>query len=171
MKNLFIFILLLPFFTLFINCEHEEGIKLFPPEKLSELSLDNIDNFWANDTIDNISDYVTENFHVNPGHLASIRYSSKKGKDLSVSVFKSQKIAIEAMEERRNNVACVIETGTSDVIKGTWWFTDCIPNSVFVNQWNTIIEVSYYHDNYEEIENILYSTANELANRVDKLSE
>jgi hypothetical protein len=128
MKKRFIFILLLVFFSIFINCEHneniknceqEEIIKFFSPEKMSELSLNYVGNFWTNDTIDHISDYVTENFHTNPGHLASVRYSSNT-KVLAVSVFESQEIAIEAMEERRNNVQCLIEKGNSDLIKGCW---------------------------------------------------
>jgi hypothetical protein len=175
MTKPFISILLLLSFIIFVNCEHDESIesiKYFPPEKLSELSLDNVGNFWLNDKIDNISDYVTQNFDTDPGHLVSIRYSSKNNsRIIAVSVFKSREIAFNAMEERRHNVACLIENGTSDEIKGTWWFTKCVGTySVFVNTLNAIIEVGRDTNNYEEIEDILY-TAKEISNRVDKLSE
>ena len=33
-----------------------------------------------------------------------------------------------------------------------WWKSDCIPDMIFLNQWNTIIEVGCYNENYQEIE-------------------
>jgi hypothetical protein len=168
MKKQIIFILLLTFF--FTNCERDESIKYFPPEKISELSLNNIESFWENDTINNISDYVTENFNADSCHLVSLRYSSKAHKVIAVSVFKSRESAVNAMEKRRRNVACLFENGTSDEIEGTWWFANCLPPGVFVNKLNTIIEVSYYNKEIEEVKNIVYPTANEIAERIDELS-
>lgn len=76
------------------------------------------------------------------------------------------------MEGRINTVACVILLGESnDLIKSKWWYTDCIPNGIFVNQWNTIIELGYYHSDYSEIEDFVIQSAAFLVNKVDSLSE
>ena len=84
---------------------------------------------------------------------------------------KLKETAINAFESRIQNVACVIlpyeQAGN---IQGKWWYSDCIPNIVFVNRWNTIIEVFYYYTSYEEVEAILYDTAKEIMHRVDNLS-
>jgi len=90
---------------------------------------------------------------------------------IRIAVFSAQDTSINAMESRINNVAAVIEKGTSDEIKGAWWFLNDGWNSVvFVNQWNIIIEVVISGANNEDVQNILYSTANELVRRVDNLS-
>ena len=76
------------------------------------------------------------------------------------------------MEYRIENVTVLINEGISDSIKGLWWFSDDGWNSsVFVNQWNTIIEVMYFNADFEDVEDILYHVANELARRIDDLSK
>ena len=120
--------------------------------------------------INNISDYITANFNSHPNFLKAIRYSSNN-KIIGVSVFKNRSDAISAMEERINTVACVILDGDSLLFNNKkWWKSDCIPDMIFLNQCNTIIEVGCYSENYQEIETFLIQSVNELANRVFKLS-
>ena len=52
-----------------------------------------------------------------------------------------------------------------------WWMTDCIPNAIFLNQWNTIIETSYYNENFNEVKTFLTQSISVLANRIDRLSK
>ena len=77
------------------------------------------------------------------GFIECIRLSGGE-KYIGVSVFESQNLAIDALQARISSVACVIEEGTTEEIKDTWWFGDCIPDIVFVNKLNTIIEVGSY---------------------------
>ena len=161
-------------FLSLISCEknpssHKE--KFFDPQKLPLLSLEEVNHFWQNDSIKYISNFIDGIFNDHSGFLGGVRYSGDKN-IIGVSVFKSQADAIDAMELRRNNVAAIIVPGNSDeVFKGKWWFTDNIPNAVFVNQWNTIAEVSAYHPDYEEVKTLLMETAAEIAQRIDSLSE
>lgn len=169
MRKLFIIIA----FLSLLNCEqfslsHKE--KFFDPQKLPLLSLEEVNDFWQDDSIKHISDYMGAIFEDHSGFIEGVRYDGDK-KEIGVSVFKSQTVAMEAMELRRNNVAAIIKEGEKhELIKGKWWFTDNIPNAVFANQWNTILEVSYYHPDYEQVETLLMETAAEIARRIDSLS-
>jgi hypothetical protein len=169
MRKLFILIA----FLSFINCDknplsHKE--KFFEPQKLPLLSLEKVNNFWQDDSIKHTSNYIDGSFNNHSNFLVGISYRGDI-KGVGISVFKSQTDAIEAMKLRRNNVAAIIEPGnSSEIFKGKWWYTDNIPNAVFVNQWNTITEVSYYHLNYEEVRTSLMETAIEIARRIDSLS-
>jgi len=168
MRKLFIMIFLLSLF----NCEknpisHKE--KFFDPQKLPLLSLSEVKNFWQDDSIKQISAYKGM-FADHPGFLAGIRCRGDK-KGVIVYVFKSQADAIQAMEGRIKNVACVIQPGAgNEILKGKWWFSDCIPDIVFVCQWNTIIEVSCYSSDYAQVKALLMETAAEIAKRVDAKS-
>lgn len=172
MKKLLILLLLISVH----NCSKDStsinlGEKYFDPQKLSQLSLEDFDSFWQGEEINNISDYITANFNTNFEFLGAIRYSSEN-KDIGVSVFKTRSDAVSAMEQRINQVACVIIPGDSDdLFTSNWWFTDCIPNGIFVNHLNTIIELGYYHSDYGEIEDFMIQSAAEVARRVDYLSE
>lgn len=75
------------------------------------------------------------------------------------------------MQALIGDVACVIEEGTSDEIKDTWWFSSCIPHMVFVSKLNTIIRVSIYSRDFDTVKDTLYSTANEISFRVQQLAE
>jgi len=89
------------------------------------------------------------------GFIDGVRYEGDKN-IIGVSVFKSQANAIKAMELLRNYVALIIIEGEKhQLISGKWWFTQNPANAVFLNQWNTIIEVAYYYPAYDEIPNIL----------------
>ena len=84
-----------------------------------------------------------------------------------VSVFSSKDTAIIAMESRIANVAAVIQEGTSNDISGKWWFLYEGRNyTVFVNQWNTIIEVMYFNADFDDVEDILYHVANKMVTRI-----
>jgi len=161
-------------FLSFIGCEknplpHKENF--FNPENFSLLELEDVDNFWIGDSIKHISDYICACFENHPGFINGVRYNGVN-KNIGVSVFRSQAEAIQALEGRINTVACVIQPGVNnDILKGKWWFSDCIPNIVFVNQCNAIAEVSYYHSDYEQVKTLLMETAAEIARRVDFLSK
>ena len=142
----------------------------FDPQKIRQLSIET-DAFWQGEEITSISDFVTGNFNDHPDFLAGKRYSSEN-KVIGISVFNNKESAINAMEGRRNTVACVILLGESnDLIKSKWWYSDCIPNGIFINQKNTIIELGYYYPDYSEIEDFLMQSAAFLADKVESLSE
>ena len=73
------------------------------------------------------------------------------------------------MEYRIDNVAISINEGESNnLISEEWWYTY---GTVFVNRWNTIIEVYYDHPNFDEIKDLLMETASLIALRIDLLSK
>jgi hypothetical protein len=162
MKRLFFFIAL----SFLISCQEKDNEKrFFNTDKLDELELDNLIEFYGAGILSNYASPFKGYY----GYIDGIGYENEE-KRIFVSVFESQGEALESMENRIKNVACIIEKGTSDAVDDTWWFTECIPNIVFVNKFNTIIEVGYYHDNFNQIDDILYNTANEISKRVDELS-
>lgn len=154
-------------FILGIGCENDkQNEKFFNIESIDLLNLESIEGFWEEDSEIDTSYYMGAGFESDSGFIDGIRlYSEDRG--IRISVFRMRSIAINAMEMRIGTVACVIEEGTSEVVNGTWWYSKCIPHMVFVSQWNTIIEVYYYHTEFESVEGILYNTANEIASRVD----
>jgi len=163
-------LLLFIFFLSLINCEKDSSVntkeKFFDPQKLPLLSLEDVVNFWDNDSLEYCSNYFEDYSGYQDG--LNLRCDEK---GISVVVFVSQAKAIEAMERLINTVAFIIQPGTpNEILKGKWWFGDGIPNAVFVNQWNTIVEVYCYHTDYEEVETLLMETAAEIARRIDSLS-
>ena len=170
MKNIiFLLIILISIISCQNENDNENQEKFFNPVNLGKLDLANIDGFWNNDS------NIDTSFNGGGGvlfesHLGFIEGIGLYNEDKAVwiSVFTTKDTAINAMESRINNVAAVIEKGTSDEIKGTWWVLK--NSSVFVNKCNTIIEVVVFGNKNEE-DGILYSTANELARRVDNLSK
>lgn len=168
MKKLFILII----FLNLINCEKDGSPKeiIFDSQKLPQLYLQDVGNFWDDDSIKHISDYTGAFFEDHSGFIDGVGYYGNKN-IIVVCVFKSQADAIQAMELRRNNVAAIIdEGGKHELIKGKWWFARNPYNAVFVNQLNTIIEVAYYYLAYDELDSILIETAVEIAKRIDLLS-
>jgi len=164
-KIIFLLILAIPG-----SCKNDEQHdKLFNPENFDQLDLANISGFWdVNSDIDTSFDNE-EFFQINPDFIDGI-WLHNEDKSVKISVFTTRDIALIAMDARIKTMACAIKEGASDMIEGIWWYTDCMPSSVFVNQWNTIIEVSYYHASYETVEDTLYTTANEIARRIDFFS-
>jgi hypothetical protein len=172
MKKLFIFL----FLVSIISCNDKstsvkDEEKIFDVQNISKLELDNFDFFWEGEEIKDIENSKTGIFSTIDNFLESLRYNSQN-KMIEISVFKSKNDAILGMETRRNNVACLIEEGDSNLFSNNkWWKSDCIPDMIFLNQWNTIIEVGCYNENYQEIETFLIQSVKELASRVDKLSQ
>ncbi len=163
------------FTFLIISCCCEDDIqyeKYFNPDDLGSINIAAIDEFWSeiyriDTTFSGGGGSLFDSF---PGFLKGIGLFDENSA-IWISVFTSQDTAIKAMESRIVNVEAVIQEGKSDEIKGFWWYSDDGWNSsVFVNLWNTIIEVILFNADYSEVESILYSTANELADRVDDLS-
>lgn len=152
-----------------MSCEND-GQKIFNANNLNALDLACIDGFWVVGAEIDTSDYITAHFNNHPEFIDCLRFSSGV-KYVGISVFESQSSAINAMQARIETVACVIEEGTTDEIKDTWWFTECIPNGVFVNKLNTIIEAGIYSTDFNSVKDTLYRTVNQIASRVFEYSE
>jgi hypothetical protein len=170
MKNLLVLITLLSFLSCQKNTSYpDQKEKYFNPNDLSKLSLEDIVNFWENDSLISFSNY----FQYFTEYIGGIGLrDDKKSKSIGVAVFASQEKAIESMEGRINLVASVIKPGIpNEILKGKWWYADGLNSCVFVNQWNIIIEVSYIQSEYEEVKTLLIETAAEIASRADLLSQ
>jgi len=153
-----------------IGCSKEKQDKYFDPEDINSLNLETISNFWGEDGIKDTSYYMGMHFEDHPGFIKGVRLVGVN-KAVWISLFDSQNNAVSAMEARQTDVACIIQNGNSNAVNGKWWYSKCTgTNIVFVNQWNIIIEIDYEYPDFEGIKNILYDTANEIAERVDKLS-
>ena len=173
MKKLSIICCLLVYALL--SCEKKNDSipteKYFNPLNIDSLALKDIEGFW-DDTDTNIKISDSHGFFGYDSCLIEARRCSGSEKGVVISVFTSKVNAIDAFEYRIQNVACIILPYNKDGdIEGKWWYSDCIPDIIFANQWNTIIEVFYYHVSYEEIEDIMYAAAKEIVQRVDSLSE
>ncbi len=163
MKNLLIFIALISIFS----CQKQETDKdFFSGDNLDKLNIDNLSVFFGTEEL---STYASP-FAGRTGYVDGIGYKNSEG-GIFVSVFESEEKAIERMQDRINTVSCIIDKGTSSEIEDLWWYTDCAPNAIFKNQWNTIIEVYSTNPSFEEIQNLLINTVNEVTERVKDLSE
>jgi hypothetical protein len=163
MKHLFFCIVLVSL----ISCQEKDSEKsYFNASKLDKLNLENLSEFYGTKEL---STYYSpfKNFY---GYVNGIGYENSE-KGIFVTVFESQEKAIECMQDRIRTVSCVIENGTTDVLEHPWWYSDCLSKNIFKNQGNTIIEVNSSHDNFEEIQDLLINTINEVTARVKDLSE
>jgi hypothetical protein len=154
-----------------ISCEKTEPTnKVFDINDFELLDIGNLTNFWG-DTVDIDTFYLKRSSISNDSSfIGGIRFSCENvGQYIELYVFKSKADALNDMNARINTVACIIKEGTSDVITGNWWYSECIPNSVFASKWNTIIQVSYGAGNYDSVKDLLYKTVNEIIKRIDKL--
>ena len=181
-------IVILP--CLLITCDKKtnECEKFFPSEEISQLSLDNVCNFWKYDSIRTISDYVTFSFDADSNHISSIMYHSYGGKMISVSVFSSKESAILAMEYRANDVSAVIlpedscylakfeqhwcSNSTMDINEKCWYGQyGNFQRAIFLNKWNTIVETANLNDDFSDSTRVLLEDAIlEVAKRVNELS-
>jgi hypothetical protein len=150
--------------------------KYFNPDNLSKLILDSVPDFWENnnfkidDTFWNYIIYPEEN---NKGIMYSIRIDGPKNyKWIGVSVFETHEKAITQMKYRISEIINmpVFEGSTKSPFPGEWWYAN-ETSSIYVNQWNTIIEVVIGSKGYKDFENELMETAAEIAKRVDRLSQ
>lgn len=147
-----------------------QGKSFFELDKLNQLKLLGIKDFWNKELGIDTSSFMGAVFEDHSGFLGG-QIIFNKNRTIRISVFKTQFDAIDAMEIRRNNVACVFVDGNSNVIKGKWWYSICTPNVVVVNQLNTIMEIAIYQSDFKTVENSLITTANEVARRIDVLSK
>lgn len=163
MKHIFLFITL--FFL--INCQEKNTEKnFFNADKLDELNIDNLTNFFGTEELSTFASPF-KNFS---GYVDGIGYENSE-KGIFISVFESKEKAIECMQDRINTVSCIIEEGKTDLLEQPWWYSDCFGTTIFKNQWNTIIEVNSSNDSFEEKQDLLISTTNELIIRVKDLAE
>ena len=166
MKKLIIFIIFIGLF----NCSKNPispKEKFFNPKDLDNLSLENISNFWQGDSFEVWIDPIAH-FTEYEGYLKGIELRSDK-KSIAVFVFNAKKTAIEAMEEFRFLISAMTYDGEKhELIKEKWWYIKGNPYyAIFINKWNTIIEIIH---NYPSNENIIVSTALEVTERIDVMS-
>ena len=168
-------IIFLTIFVSFIGCDksnNTDSVKYFDSKNLNQLNLANIDNFWSEGIDIDTSYYMGANFENHSGFIEGIRLYSGNGKAIWISVFKTKEDAINAMELRINDVACVINNGNPDEFENQWWYSDCMDYLIFVNQYNTIVEIDFSSNaTFDLIKGILLDIAEEINERIDKLSD
>lgn len=142
---------------------------IFNVKNIDKLKLEDIKGFWdENSTLENSGESDTI-FESHSGYLNSESKFDENGHVISISFFKTKADVVEAMENRRNNVASIINQGTSAALPGIWWYTESIPNAVFVSRWNVLLEVDIYSSDFKMVEDSLYNTANEILRRMGLL--
>jgi hypothetical protein len=160
---------------LFFSCEKDEPAgTYFPPNQLNALKIQGLEAFWDNDNIETVTPNVIEIFDNYPGQLSSIRYVSENYNMIAVSVFETQTSAISAMEERMKSLPGIYHRGDSTTMHRTWWYTNdelASVYSAYVNVLNTIIEIHYYYDDFEEGKQLVLSTAGILSSRVERTGQ
>ena len=173
MKKLFFLML----FVSFLGCNKKDDtdskdVKYFDSEKLNQLNLADIDNFWSEGIDIDTSYYMGANFENHSGFIEGMRLYSGNGKAIWISVFDTKEDAINAMELRINDVACIIYNGNPDEFENQWWYSDCMDYFIFVNQYNTIVEIDFSSNaTFDLVKGILFDVADEINERIDKLSE
>lgn len=158
---------------LFSSCEKDEPPgTYFPPNQLTTLKIPGLEVFWDGDNIESVTPNVIEIFDNYPGQISSIRYVSENYNMIAVSVFETQIRALSAMEERMNSLPGVYQPGDSATMNRSWWYTNdelAGVYSAYVNVLNTIIEIHYYYDDFEEGKQLVLTTAGILASRVERM--
>lgn len=142
---------------------------IFNVKNIDKLKLEDLKGFWdENSTLVNSSERDTI-FESHPGYLNSESKFDENSHAISISFFNTKADAVEAMENKRNNVAAVINQGTSTALPGIWWYTESAPNAVFVSRWNILLEVRIDNSNFKVVEDSLYTAANEVLRRMSLL--
>lgn len=150
------------------GCESPHSVdnvkkSFFDPKNLPELSLENVSDFWVNDSFEPYNSY----FDYFSGYIAG-KGLKNEIQGISVAIFESKEIALESMEIRIRIVAGTINKGSANDSNDIWWYGDGV---VFRNQYNTIIDVFYHCTDYNVIEPVLLSTSNTVANEIVNLSD
>ncbi len=173
MKTNFLLFLVLAFYSCHKSDSEpnpEPVNKYFNSVDLLNLKLDSVPGFWEKmDSLTFIDSYFP---YSTDGEVkrAGIAVYNKTYRQIGVAVFDSQAMAISRMEERIDNVAVRIREGLpSATFPGKWWYSNSA--AIFVNQNNTIVEITILDSQYKDAEQLLAATALEIIQRVDKLSE
>ena len=173
MKLLYFLIIGLAFFSCHKSAQvptPEPVQKHFNPADLLNLNLDIVPDFWEQTDSLKFSELYFPYYTNKNENNAGLRVSDKKFKLIGVAVFESKEKAIWGMGERINNVAVRIREGIpNSAFPGKWWYSD--GSAIFVNQWNTIVEITILGLNYQDVKEKLTKTGVEIAKRVDKLSQ
>lgn len=147
----------------------EQIQKYFESGDLLKLKLDSVPEFWEPSDILKVNEKYYPYTIREDSDNAGLLISNKNAKGVGVVVFKSQEDAVYLMELRIKGVAAVILEGVDHkYFSGKWWYYD--GSSIFVNKWNTIVEIQILGSDYKDVEKELIETASEIAQRVDKLS-
>lgn len=168
-------IIFLLFFVSFLGCNKDndsKSSKYFDAKDLNQLDLVNLEGYWGKGIEIDTSYHVPANFKNSPGFMECIRLFSGNGNEICISVFETAEDAINAMEMRVNTVSCIILNGDPDEFENQWWYSECMEYTLFENQDNTIVEI-YYSSNasFDVVKVILFDIANQINERIDKLSE
>ena len=155
-----------------VSCIRDKSLvstkyKYFNPTDIPALALENMDGFWEQDSLS----YRRNTFEDYEGCQQAIDlFSYDRG--IQIAVFTSQQTAIQAMEQLISTVAAVIYPGSEyEILKGSWWYTYGVGSAVFVNQWNTIVEVYSREVYIDQMMLKLMETAAEVCQRIDNLSQ
>lgn len=175
MKTIVIILLAISLFGLvFLSCEKKnpdnDPFKIFDLDEIELLDIESLTDFWGE--IIEIDTFYRNSSSIqnDTNFIGGVRFNCKNaGQYIEFYVFKSKDAALKDMSVTINTVACIIQEGKSDKVQGDWWYTECIPNSVFVSKWNTIIKVSYGAGDFESVQDLLYETVNEILERMDKI--
>ena len=173
MKKLLYLIL----FFIILACDKDnendsDSTRFFDYNKLNDLNIADIDNFWSEGIKIDTSFYMGANFENHSGFIGGIRLYTGNGKAIWISVFKTRADAINAMELRINDVACVIKNGNPDDFENKWWYSDCMDYIIFENQYNTIVEIDFSSNApFDLIKGTLLDVAGEINERIKKLSD
>ena len=154
---------------LFMGCDKSlDENKFFNINDKDLLEICNMTDFWGDDDVidtlflNGIYEYSDSNL------IGEIRcFSLDHRKDIGIEVYNSKENAQLAIDKLINTVKYSIDQGNSNKIREDWWYID-IPNSVFVNKWNTIIKIAYGNDDFSVVQDTLYDAANELIYRIEK---
>ena len=169
-------IIFLTLLVLFLGCNKDnvidsKGEKYFNSKNLHQLDIANIDNFWSKEIDIDTSYYMGANFKNHSGFIEGIRLHSGNGKAIWISIFKTKEDAINAMELRINDVACIIKNGDQDEFENKWWYSECVDYYIFVNQYNTIVQIDFPSNaTFDLIKDNLLDIAKDINNKIDKLS-
>jgi hypothetical protein len=156
---------------LITNCKDEVNsskVTFFNPENLSKLKIEDMDKFWRGDSIF-VDDYLGYFFYEYDGYLNGVKnLNFSTHKIISVYVFKSREIAIEAIEEYRQIITTSTDEGDPNLyFNERWWYVIGSYNSIIVNKYNTFIQIS---NSVSENDDVVIETANEIISRIEKLS-
>lgn len=161
----------------FLGCDKDNTIDsengtFFDSINLDRLNLAEIEDFWTEGVDIDTSFYMGADFESNTEFIEGKRLYANNGKSIWISVFKTKEDAIMAMENRVNNVACIILNGNPDEFENQWWYSDCLDYKIFFNQHNTIVQIDFASNApFDLIKEILLDIAREINKRINKLSE